>query len=258
MVKELVPFLVAGDPDMSATERFVNTFVKEGVRTIELGVPFSDPFADGPTIQRSSARALSRGAKLTQILELCGILTRKHPDLKIVIFSYLNPLLRFGLERYVSEAKKFGVSGTLAVDLPLEESEEYVAIHRKYGLGTIFLASPTTQADRMKKIIDISSEFIYYISRTGVTGERSNISKSLEAEIDSIRRLTDKPLAVGFGISTPAQVRSVGLISDKVVIGSKFIQIIESSPSVEQAEKNIGDFSRDCLQELKALGGTQC
>jgi tryptophan synthase alpha chain len=250
MKKEFIPFLMAGDPNLATTERIARALIAEGVRTLELGVPFSDPLADGPTLQRSAARGLAAGTRLVGIFELCHRLTQDQKDLQIVLFSYLNPLLRYGLERYVTDAKKNGVTATLAVDLTPEESSDYVAAHRKHGLGTVFLASPTTTPERFKTIAELSSPFIYYVSRTGVTGERSELSLSLQSEVERLRRLTDKPIAIGFGISTPMQVHAVAATGNSVVVGSKLVGLIEEAASVDAAEQDVRDFVKECLSCL--------
>lgn len=227
--KQLIPFLMAGDPNIETTELIANEMIAEGVRTLELGLAFSDPMADGPVIQRASARALASGANLVSVLKLTERLKRKHPYLRIILFSYLNPLLRFGLENYVHRALEAGVNATLTVDLPVEESAEYLDIHGKFGLGTVFLASPTTTPARLLKIAEASSEFVYYVSRLGVTGEQCTISPTLAKEIATLKQHVSLPIAVGFGISTAQQAGTIASYSDHVVIGSRFIQLIEQN-----------------------------
>ncbi len=246
--KEFIPFLMAGDPNLEATESYVKVLIDEGVRTIELGVPFSDPLADGPSIQRASARALAQQTTLKSVFSLTARLRTQTPDLRIVLFTYLNPLLKFGLKAYTADAASHGVTATLCVDLAPEEAGSYLEAHRNAQLGTVFLASPTTSASRLKLISDASTEFIYYISRTGVTGENAQISSTLEPELARLRAITSRPIAVGFGISTPEQVREVAKLSDAVVVGSRLINLIEQSA---QAEEGLRALTRSYIMAIK-------
>jgi tryptophan synthase alpha chain len=255
--KQLIPFLMAGDPNMETTEYIANEMIAEGVCTLELGVAFSDPMADGPTIQKASARALASGANLAEVLKLTERLKRKHPHVRIVLFSYLNPLLRFGLENYVARALEAGVNATLVVDLPVEESAEFLALHRRLGLGTVFLVSPTTTQARLLKIAQASSEFVYYVSRLGVTGEQSSISPTLATEIAALKQHVSLPIAVGFGISTAHQAGMISSYADFVVIGSRFCHLIEQSlivnhHSLAATGALVRSFVQDCHEQIRA------
>lgn len=247
---KLVPFIMAGYPTLEATELFVEDFVEQGIDVIELGIPFSDPLADGPIIQRAAEGALASGTTLTKILELSARLTKKYPQLKLIVFSYLNPLLAFGLENYVTAAKTAGVAATLTVDLPVEEASEYKSLHQKHDLKMVFLASPTTSKERLRSINDSSTGFVYYVSRAGVTGEQTSLSETLNTEVHGLRANVTRPLAIGFGISQPEHVRVVGEIAEAVVIGSALIRIIAEADSVESARTRLREFLKACVEAL--------
>jgi tryptophan synthase alpha chain len=202
---------------------------------IELGVPFSDPLADGPVIQRASERALKHGTSLQQVLTLAAEIREHSQSVGLVIFSYLNPILRMGLAKFCQVARLAGIDGTLITDLPVEESTEYLREARKNELATIFLAAPTSTDQRLKLIADVSTGFIYAISRTGVTGARQQITGDAQALVKRIRRFTKLPIAVGFGISTPAQFAAVGKFAEAAVVGSAIVQLIEQNPGREAA-----------------------
>ena len=226
-----IPFLMAGDPDLDATASFLDALVAGGADIIELGVPFSDPIADGPTNQRATVRALSSGTKLSNILELVA----RHRDrlgVPIVLFTYFNPIHARGIEHFAEQAASSGVDGVLCVDLPPEEGErELVPALREQGVDSIFLLAPTSTRDRVTRVSRVSSGFVYYVSRTGVTGERSALPSDLVRDVKRLRRKLDQPLCVGFGISTPAQVASVGEMADGVVVGSALVRLIEENLS---------------------------
>lgn len=222
-----IPFLMAGDPSLEATATHLDALVAGGADIIELGVPFSDPIADGPTNQRAATRALAAGTKLSGILELVA----RHRDrlgVPIVLFTYFNPILHRGVERFAEQAAASGVDGVLCVDLPPEEGEgELVPALRDQGVDTIFLLSPTSTRERVQRVSKASSGFVYYVSRTGVTGERDELPADLVRDVKRLRRKIDPPLAVGFGLSTPSQVAAVGEVADGVVVGSALVRLIE-------------------------------
>lgn len=242
-----IPFLMAGDPDLDSTARYMEALAAGGADLIELGVPFSDPIADGPVNQRAAVRALEAGTKLSGILQLVA----RHRDklgVPVVLFTYFNPIHARGVERFAEQAAASGVDGVLCVDLPPEEGErDLVPALRDQGVDTIFLLSPTSTRDRIKKVAEVSSGFVYYVSRTGVTGERAALASDLVRDVKRLRRRLDQPLAVGFGISTPAQVASVGEIADGVVVGSGLVRLIEESagdPDLPQLlEQRVRDLS---------------
>jgi len=243
----LIAFLTAGDPSLEATERFVLALAEAGADLVELGVPFSDPVADGPTIQRSSERALRAGTTLANALELVRRLRRK-TEIPLVIFSYFNPVLQMGLEKFASGAAKAGADGVLLTDLTLEEGSDYRTILRGKGLDTIFLVAPTSTNDRLKRIAEASSGFVYLISRTGVTGARESLPEDLPALIRRTRAVTSLPLAVGFGISLPGHVSILGGLADAAVVGSALVTEIEKAPSIELAAKAIATRVRSLKQ----------
>ena len=226
-----IPFLMAGDPSPEATAAHLEALAAGGADIIELGVPFSDPIADGPTNQRAAVRALAAGTKLSNILELIA----RHRDrlgVPIVLFTYFNPVHARGIERFAEQAAASGVDGVLCVDLPPEEGErDLVPALRDQGLDAIFLLAPTSTRERISRVSKISSGFVYYVSRTGVTGEQAELAGDLVRDVKRLRKRLDTPLAVGFGISTPAQVAAVGEVADGVVVGSALVRLIEERGS---------------------------
>jgi tryptophan synthase alpha chain len=224
-----VAFLTAGDPSLDRTVSAALELEAAGVDVLELGVPFSDPLADGPVIQRSSERALSRGVTLARVLDVVREIRRKS-QLPLVVFSYLNPLLQRGLERVAVEAAKAGVDGVLVTDLPPEEGEAWIAAARAAELDTIFLASPTSPDERLRRVAEASRGFVYAISRTGVTGERQALSDDARPLVERLRALTRVPVALGFGISTPEQVKEAAAAADAVVVGSALVRFLEEHP----------------------------
>ena len=231
----LVAYVTCGDPDLATTREVILAAIEAGASVIELGVPFSDPLADGPVIQRASERALKHGTSLQNVLTLAAEIREHSQSVGLVIFSYLNPILRMGLAKFCQVARLAGVDGTLITDLPVEESTEYLREARKNDLATIFLAAPTSTDQRLKLIAEVSTGFIYAISRTGVTGARQQMIGDAKALVKRIRRFTKLPIAVGFGISTPAQFAAVGKFAEGAVVGSAIVQLIEQNPGREAA-----------------------
>lgn len=222
-----IPFIMAGDPDLGTTASLLEALAAGGADIIELGVPFSDPIADGPVNQRAAVRALAAGTKLSAILQLVA----RHRDklgIPIVLFTYFNPVHARGVERFAEQAAASGVDGVLCVDLPPDEGErEFIPAMREQGVDTIFLLAPTSTRERVNKVAACSSGFIYYVSRTGVTGERAALPSELVRDVKKLRKRLGQPLAVGFGLSTPEQVAAVGEIADGVVVGSALVRLIE-------------------------------
>ena len=231
----LIAYVTCGDPDLATTREVILAAIDAGASVIELGVPFSDPLADGPVIQRASERALKRGTSLQDVLTLASEIREHSQSVGLVIFSYLNPVLRMGLAKFCQVARLAGVDGTLVTDLPVEESAEYLREARKNDLATIFLAAPTSTDQRLKSIAAVSTGFIYAISRTGVTGARQQMTGDAKALVKRIRRFTRLPIAVGFGISTPAQFAAVGKFAEGAVVGSAVVHAIEQNPGREAA-----------------------
>lgn len=246
--KALAVFITAGDPDLATTADLILELDKAGADVIELGVPFSDPMADGPTIQLSSERALSAGTTLPLILNMVKSV-RQQTEIPIILMGYYNPLFLFGTERFTEEAVAAGVDGVLVVDLPPEESEAegFTLAARKQGLDVIFLLAPTSSDDRINKVVKLGRGFIYYVSVTGVTGARKDISASLSEEVGRIRERSAIPVVVGFGISDPAQAGTIASFADGVVVGSALVKYFEKFQGKELS-KNIAEF----VSSLKA------
>ncbi len=239
--KALITFITAGDPNLHTTFKLVLEMEKKGVDIVELGVPFSDPLADGTTIQRASQRALNNKTRLRDILRLVSELRRK-TEIPIVLMSYLNPVYRYGLEEFATACKKMGVDGVIIPDLVPEEADEWLAVARSNKLSTVFLATPTTPLERIKEIARKSTGFLYYVSLTGVTGARDRLNSSIVETLKAVKRITDRPVACGFGISSPAQVRKVSRYSDGVIVGSAIIDLIERSKTRRAMLRNVGNF----------------
>jgi tryptophan synthase alpha chain len=236
----IVAYITAGDPFIDATLEFVLALEEAGTDVIELGVPFSDPLADGPTIQRASERALKSGASLPKILELVGRI-RKSSQIPLVLFSYYNPILQMGLETFAAAASGAGVDGVLATDLSPEESVEYRRILAARHLDTIFLCAPTSTDERLASIAACSSGFLYLVSRTGVTGAKDTLPDDLPALLRRVRSFTTLPIAVGFGISLPGHVTLLGGLADAAVVGSSLVAEIEHAKTPQQAAKALHD-----------------
>lgn len=222
-----IPFLMAGDPDLGTTEALLAAMAAGGADLIEVGVPFSDPIADGPVNQRAAARALAAGTKLSGILRLVAT-NRDRLGVPIVLFTYFNPLHARGIKTFAEQAASSGVDGVLCVDLPPEEAAaEYVPALGEHGIDAIFLLAPTSTKERIQRVGRVASGFVYYVSRTGVTGERDALPPELVREVKRVRRRLDQPLVVGFGVSSPAQVAALGEVADGVVVGSALVRLIE-------------------------------
>ncbi|MFZ0784358.1 MAG: tryptophan synthase subunit alpha [Candidatus Acidiferrales bacterium] len=234
----LVAYITAGDPSLDATEKIVAAAAEAGADVIELGVPFSDPVADGPTIQRASERALRAGATLAGVIDVVKRVRTKS-DVPLILFSYYNPILQMGVAKFASAAAAAGGDGALATDLTPEEAGDYRAAMQAHGLDTIFLAAPTSTDARLAKIAEVSSGFLYLISRTGVTGERSSLPEDLPELARRVRRFTKLPLAVGFGISQPSHVSVLGGIADAAVVGSALVAEIEKSTNGDDAAARV-------------------
>jgi tryptophan synthase alpha chain len=232
--KAFVAFLTAGDPSLDRTVAAAAELDQAGVDVLELGVPFSDPLADGPVIQRSSERALKRGTTLSTVLEAVRRIRRK-TELPLLLFSYYNPLLRHGLARLAAQAREAGVDGVLVTDLPPEEAGPWLEAARPCALDTVFLAAPTSPDDRLHRVAEASRGFVYAVSRTGVTGERQALSDDARPLVERLRAWTEVPVALGFGISTPEQVAQAGAVADGVVVGSALVRFLEEHPEGDLA-----------------------
>jgi tryptophan synthase alpha chain len=221
----LVTYVTAGDPDLTSTAEILRTLDRSGADVLEVGVPFSDPLADGPVIQRATERALAAGATLTGVLDMLA-LVRAQIAAPIVIFSYANPILRMGLDTFTRRAQEVGVDGVLTLDVPPEEAGEWHQGFGGAGIDTIFLLSPTTADDRIRRAAALGSGFLYGISRLGVTGARDTVADSAAELAGRVRAATDMPLALGFGVSHPEHVRAIGTVADAAVVGSALVEVI--------------------------------
>ena len=244
--KGLIAFLTAGDPTPERTPALVEALERGGADLIELGVPFSDPIADGPVIQRAGERALAAGTNLRAVLDIAAQI-RERSEVPLLLFTYLNPVLRYGLDRLAREAARRGIDGCLLTDASVEEARDYVAAMRQHGLDTVFLAAPTSTERRLKLVAQYSTGFAYLVSRTGVTGERDSLSDSVAPLVQAMRAITDLPLAVGFGISKPEHVAELGQQVEAVVVGSAFVRLIEKAGQEARPtlESQLESFARE-------------
>jgi len=248
----IVAYLTAGDPSLDATLEFVLALAAAGADVIELGVPFSDPLADGPTIQRASERALKSGTTLARVLDLVRRI-RKSSEVPLVLFSYFNPILQMGLEKFASAARAAGADGVLATDLTPEEAEDYRRALGAHHLDTIFLGAPTSTDERLAKIANCSSGFLYLISRTGVTGAKDALPDDLPALLRRARAVSELPLAVGFGISLPSHVSVLGGLADAAVVGSALVSEIENATKSGAQASSIDDAASALGRKVRAL-----
>ena len=248
--KAFITYITAGDPNLKTTEALVLAFAKTGVDVIELGVPFSDPMADGKTIQAGSQRALKSGTTLSKILKLVERL-RRRTEIPIVLMTYYNPVFHYGEAAFIKDARKAGVDGLIFPDLPPEEAIPLRHLARAAGISLIFLLAPTTVKERVKTIAQASAGFIYYVSLTGVTGERKSLSEDLFQNVRTAKRLTNKPICVGFGISTPAQAKSVAKVADGIIVGSAIVKQIENNLKNRQLIKNVTRFAQKLAKAVK-------
>jgi tryptophan synthase alpha chain len=244
--KALIPFITAGDPDLAMTRDLIWEMEKNGADIIELGVPFSDPMADGPTIQRSSERALASGTTLKAILAMVKSV-RKVSQVPIILMGYFNPVFRYGIRKFAADAVASGVDGVLLVDLPPEEASAFKAEAFAKGLEVIFLLTPTSDDKRIEKVARCAGGFVYYVSVTGVTGARKGVADSIGSAVERIKKRIDLPVAVGFGISDPSQAAKVAGVADGVVVGSALVKLFEEFKGLE-LKKRVGSF----IAELKA------
>src|SRR5579864_7786929 len=250
----LVAYLTCGDPDLRVTREVALAAIDAGAEVIELGVPFSDPVADGPVIQRASERALKNGTSLEDVLRLASEI-RKETDAGLIVFTYLNPMLRLGMERFCAEAAKAGVDGALITDLTVEEASEYRRAMAAHNLDTVFLAAPTSPVTRLKAIAEACKGFVYAVSRTGITGTQKQVAADVQGLVTRIRKFTRLPVAVGFGISNAVQFAEVGQFADGVVVGSAIVQLIEQNPGREA--QAVESFVRELKSGVKSSATSQ-
>jgi len=242
--KGFIAYLTAGDPSPDRTPALVEALVRGGADLIELGVPFSDPIADGPVIQRAGERALKAGTSLKVVLEIAAQI-RQTSQVPLLLFTYLNPVMRYGLEKLARDAAACGIDGCLLTDASVEEAHEYVGAMHRHGLDTVFLAAPTSTPRRLKLVAQYSTGFVYLVSRTGVTGERESLSAQVAPLVRAVRAVTDLPLAVGFGISKPEHVAELGGQVEAVVVGSALVRCIERNLDNASLEIQLESLTRE-------------
>jgi tryptophan synthase alpha chain len=242
--KGLIAYITAGDPSPNRTPAIVEALVRGGADLIELGVPFSDPIADGPVIQAAGERAIKAGTTLKSVLEIAAQI-RTSSEVPLLLFTYLNPVMRYGVDRLAADAARAGIDGCLLIDASVEEAHEYVGAMHRHGLDTVFLATPTSTERRLRLVAQYSSGFVYLVSRTGVTGERESLSAQIGPLIQSMRAVTDLPLAVGFGISKPEHVGELGRQVEAVVVGSAIVRLIERNLDNPSLEIQLESFARE-------------
>ena len=244
--KGFIPFITAGDPDLETTRKLIVELARVGSTLIELGIPFTDPMADGPVIQRASERALRLQFGLEDVLRTVSA-ARQETNVPIILFSYFNPLLQFGLEKLADEARRAGIDGVLVTDLVPEEAEEFATVLRRDELDMIFLIAPTSTDERLKLVAEHASGFIYAVSRAGITGAREEMSAEAEELVKRMRSFSDLPIAVGFGISKPEHVADVWRYADAAVVGSAIVDRMEKAKSSAAVVKEIGDFTASLI-----------
>ena len=248
--KAFIAYITAGDPSIESTIRLVKEFESNGVDIIELGIPFSDPIADGPVNQEAAIRALKNDVNLGQIFDALRTI-REESQIPIIFFSYLNSILSYGVEHFVNDAKDSGLNGALILDLPPEEAGDYKRLMDEKDLETIFLVSPITPPERIEIITHYASGFVYYVSQMGVTGERERVSESISSMVNKIRGHTNIPVAVGFGVSTPKQVRDISKYADGIIVGSSIVKRIGEKGTEPGFEKEIGNYVKTLTAPLK-------
>jgi len=248
--KAFIPFMTAGDPTLSITEQLIVEFDKAGADIVELGVPFSDPLADGPVNQEAAMRALKHHVRIADILAMVTR-ARTQTEIPVMLFTYYNPVLAYGVARLAEDCAAAGVDGILCVDLPPEEAAEYEAAFRAHDLATVFLLAPTSTDDRIELVAKHSTGFVYYVSRTGTTGEQETIESSVQGMVAKIKAKTDVPVAVGFGISTPAQAAEIAQYGDGVVVGSAIVRMIGELGDNPDTPLQVGTFAKSLADATK-------
>ncbi len=236
--KALIPYIMAGDPSLDATKKFVVDLESSGADIIELGVPFSDPLADGPAIQRASERSLQHGTTLKKVLTLVKEI-RQYSETPLILMTYFNPVFKLGVKPFIKQAVRAGVDGVIIPDLIPEEADELTGLAEEYGLDTIFLLAPTSTKARINKVAGVSTGFIYYVSITGITGSKLSMGNAMKDTLNSIKKVSKKPVAVGFGISNPEEASTVARLADGVIIGSAIVKRIAEGKDIKRFVKSI-------------------
>ncbi|MGV8056927.1 MAG: tryptophan synthase subunit alpha [Smithellaceae bacterium] len=248
--KALIVYLTAGDPSLAITKELIPALEKAGADILEIGVPFSDPTADGPVIQAAAQRALKNGTTLAGILEMVREV-RKLSQIPIVLFGYFNPIFAYGVEKFAGAAGKAGVDGILVVDLPPEEAQELRVYTDAAGIDFISLVAPTTGAERTRQIADQAAGFLYYVSITGITGTAAPVVADIKKSVDRIRKVTKLPVAVGFGITNPAQAKEIGKVADGIVVGSAVVRLIDENKGNRDLIKTVAGYVRDIKEAMR-------
>jgi len=239
--KALIPYLMAGDPSLDATKQFVSELEEAGADIIELGVPFSDPLADGPVIQRAHERALQKGISLKKVIALVKEI-RQSSHIPLILMTYYNPVFKFGVETFIKEAADSGVDGVIIPDLTPDEAHDFISVARKHKIDTIFLLAPTSTLDRIKRVVKVSTGFIYYVSITGITGAKLAIGDPMKNTLKLIKSNTNKPVAVGFGISNPEEAAEISKLAEGVIIGSAIVRLIAEGKDIKDFVKKIKEM----------------
>ena len=250
--KALITYIMAGDPDIDTTESLISAIERAGADIIELGVPFSDPIADGPTIQRASDRALKSRTTLKKVMSLVKKI-RKKAAVPIIVMTYYNIILQYGLKRFTDDAVRSGIDCAIIPDLPPEEAEEFIRYARAAGLDTVFLLAPTSTEERIKKVTSVSSGFVYYVSMTGITGARLSNLNEVKDKVSEIQKHTNLPVAVGFGISRPEEARKISRWADGVIVGSALVRLIEDNIGKKQMLTRVGGFVTSLKKGINGL-----
>ncbi len=248
--KQLIPYVMGGFPDIEGTKKIIHALVKAGCEIIEIGIPYSDPLADGPTIQRASEAALEKG---TGTLDVFSIIkeTKAKDDYSPVLMVYYNLIYKYGVKKFANLAKESGVEGVIVPDLSVEDSRPWIEAAKEFDLDTIFLVAPTSSAERTAMIAEVSKGFIYCVSLTGVTGARKKLSSNLLSFIERIKNSTDEPVAVGFGISDASQAKEISAVSNGVIIGSAFIDLIDKAQSIEEGASDLEELAGNIIQTIR-------
>jgi tryptophan synthase alpha chain len=239
--KALIPYIMAGDPSLDATKQFVSELEEAGADIIELGVPFSDPLADGPVIQRAHERALQKGVTLKKVIALVKEI-RQSSHIPLILMTYYNPVFKFGVETFIKEAADSGVDGVIIPDLIPDEAHDFISVARKHKIDTIFLLAPTSTLERIKRVVKVSTGFIYYVSITGITGAKLAIGDPMKDTLRSIKSNTNKPVAVGFGISNPEEAAEISKLADGVIVGSAIVRLIAEGKDIKDFVKKIKEM----------------
>jgi tryptophan synthase alpha chain len=254
--KALIPYIMAGDPDIKTTEELILEIERSGGDIIELGVPFTDPLADGPVIQKAHYRALKNKVTLRNVLDLVKRI-REKTAIPIVLMTYYNPVFKYGDDTFVKDAVASGVDGVIIPDLPPDEAKDIIDISKREDLGTIFLLAPTSTPERIRIIAKASRGFIYYVSITGITGAKIEEMDSINKSIERIRENTDKPIAVGFGISTPEEAKRIAEWADGIIVGSAIVRIIEENIQNPSLVGKVGEFVKALSQGIKGVQSSE-